>query len=302
MMRFDLNSEQRRIGSAFIASIFFHVLLVVMIDYVDDNKPLPKKDTPKIMDVVLLDDKKSASRKAPKDARTMSNRTASGGSSAQDRQTSQARAPMTGKQNRKQPTPPGQPKTPPPVNMQSRTRLMAKRGAFPDNSQYKKQKKAEKSKKKSKTFRNVPLPNLTPSAMAMAELSRDFERERRLKQKLTKEADIPINTRQAKYAPYAQALVRALEEQWRPGQANYSQHAEEARRALIKLSIDRNGDLAAVELLNPSPIAQINNSAIEAINAAAPFKVLPSSWGLDRVSFYLTFEVIEDKFVFRPAR
>jgi len=180
---------------------------------------------------------------------------------------------------------------------------MAKRGAFPDNNQMKKKPKAEAKKQQAKPLpKNVPMPNLMPSAMALSQLSRDFERERRMKQKLTREADIPINTRQAKYAPYAQSLVRALEEQWRPGQANYEQYAQEARTSLIKLTIEKNGDLASVEILRPSPIPQINNSAIEAINAASPFKVLPSSWGLDRVSFYLTFEVIEDRFVFRPAR
>ena len=177
---------------------------------------------------------------------------------------------------------------------------MAKRGDFPDSSQLKKKPKTDRSKTKPKDPSNVPLSNLMPSAMALSQLSRDFERERRMKQKLTKEADVSINTRQAKYAPYAQALVRALEEQWRPGQANYEQFAEEARRSLIKLTIEKNGDLAGIEILRPSPIPQINNSAIEAINAAAPFKVLPSSWGLDRVNFYLTFEVIEDRFVFRP--
>jgi outer membrane biosynthesis protein TonB len=303
MKKIDLNSQQRRIGSAFIASIALHILLVVIIDYADENRALPKKDTPKIMDVVLLDEKKSPSKKAPKDARTMSNRSATGGSSkAEDNVTRQAKAPMTGQQQPQRPTPPGQPKTPPPISLESRTRMMAKRGAFPDSSQLKKQKKAEKSKQPTKKAANVPLPNLMPSAMALSQLSRDFERERRMKQKLSKEADIPINTRQAKYAPYAQALVRALEEQWRPGQANYDQYPQEARRALMKLTIERDGQLVGVEILNPSPIPQINNSAVEAINAAAPFKVLPSSWGLDRVSFYLTFEVVEDRFVFRPAR
>ena len=302
MKKIDLNSQQRRTGTAFIASIILHILLVVIIDYADENRPLPKKDTPKIMDVVLLDDKKSPSKKAPKDARTMSNRSATGGSKAEDRVTRQAKAPMTGQQKPQRPTPPSQPKTPPPISLESRTRMMAKRGAFPDSSQLKKQKKAEKSKRPAKKASKVPMPNLMPSAMALSQLSRDFERERRMKQKLSREADIPINTRQAKYAPYAQALVRALEEQWRPGQANYDQYPEQARRALMKLTIERNGDLVGVEILNPSPIPQINNSAVEAINAAAPFKVLPSSWGLDRVSFYLTFEVVEDRFVFRPAR
>ncbi len=133
----------------------------------------------------------------------------------------------------------------------------------------------------------------------MAELSRDFARERRLKTMLAHEADIPINTRKVKFAPYAHLLVRALEEQWRPGQANYSQYPVEERRALMRLTIERDGSLGGVEILRPSPIRQLNESAVAAIHAAAPFRPLPRSWGLDRVSFYLTFEVLGDRFVFR---
>jgi TonB family protein len=156
-----------------------------------------------------------------------------------------------------------------------------------------------KPKPKPRPRQPIPIANLMPSSMALAELSRDFERERRLKKMLSREADIPINTREAKFAPYAHLLVRALEEQWRPGQANYREHSAEERRSLIRLTIERNGSLSRVEILRPSPIRQLNDSAVAAIHAAAPFRPLPRSWGLDRVSFYLTFEVVGDRFVFR---
>jgi len=303
-MKYNMNRNQRRVGASLIASIAIHVLLVLLIGVVDEEKPLPKKQTPQVMDVVLLDDeKKTKPEKAPEDARTMSNRSAVGGSSkAEDRVTRQARAPMPAPQQRKpRPAPPKQPKTPPLPKQQQRTQMLAKRGTTADSSKTNKREKQSKKKELvKKKQQQVPMANLMPSTMAMSQLSRDFQREKRMKQKLSREADIPINTKQAKYAPYAHALVRALEEQWRPGQANYQEFAEEARRSLVKLTIESNGDLAGVEILRPSPIPQINNSAIEAIHAASPFKVLPSSWGLDRVSFYLTFEVVEDRFVFRP--
>jgi len=138
-----------------------------------------------------------------------------------------------------------------------------------------------------------------PSSMALSELSRDFERERRMKQMLSKEADIPINTKEAKYAPYAHSLVRALEEQWRPGQADYQKFADQARQVLMRVTIEMSGELGNLEILRPSPIQSLNESAVRAIHDAAPFKPLPSSWGLDRASFYLTFEVVDDQFVFR---
>jgi len=302
-MKYNIKPQQRRIFIALMASIAVHGLLALFIGMTHSEKPLPKKAMPQIMDVVLLDKDKKVAKQTPKDAKTISNRDATGGSKqAEDRVTRHARAPVSGQQRQPTPAPPQQPKAPPPPpTRQQPARMLAKRGAEPD-TQPKPVKKSPpvKRDKPAEPAKQMPLSNLMPSAMALSQLSRDFQRERLMKQKLSREADIPINTRQAKYAPYAQSLVRALEEQWRPGQANYDKYPEESRRSLIKLTIERNGDLVGVEILRPSPIPQINDSAVEAIHAAAPFKVLPTSWGLDRVSFYLTFEVIEDRFVFHP--
>jgi len=301
-MNYKMNPERRRFGVSFAASVSAHILLVVLISMAAVDKPLPKKSMPQVMDVVLLDDKKKSSKKASKDAKTIANISAKGGDrKAQDRVTRKARAPMVGQQRRPKPAPPRQPKTPPTPAQQQRPRMLAKRGPMPDERKSRKIIRPTKEKEPAPPKKQqVPLANLMPSSMALAQLSQDFERERRMKQKLTRQADIPINTREAKYAPYAQSLVRALEEQWRPGQANYKAFPEEARRSLIRLTIEHNGDLGGVEILRPSPIPEINESAIKAIQAAAPFKVLPSSWGLDRVNFYLTFEIVEDRFVFRP--
>lgn len=293
--------QQRRFGISFAASLVVHILLAVFIVTAHHDKPLPKKKQPQIMDVTLLDDKKMPTKKSNNNARTMANRTASGSSrNAHDKTTRMARAPMSGQQRAPRPAPPKQPKSPPPPPaQQQRTRMLAKRGTSPAPKKTVHKLKKARPHKPTKRMKQVPLSNLMPSAMALSRLSRDFARERRMKQKLNREADIPINTKQVKYAPYAHALVRALEEQWRPGQARYDEFSADARQALVKLTIEHDGSLGGVEILRPSPIPQINESAIEAIHMAAPFKVLPTSWGLDRVSFYLTFEVVEDRFVFR---
>jgi len=286
-----------------VASVSCHVLLAMLITWQHIDRPLPKHELPKSMDVVLLNPEKTKPTKPPKKADAISNRTAQGASRrAQDQLTRAARSPMVG-QRRKPPKPvaPQAPRTPPPApkpKPQQRTRTLARRGPMLENTKPPPPKRKPKPKPKLRQ-RPIPMANLMPSSMAMAELSRDFERERRLKKMLSREADIPINTREAKFAPYAHLLVRALEEQWRPGQANYRQHPAEERRSLMRLTIERDGSLGGVEILRPSPIRQLNESAVAAIHAAAPFRPLPRSWGLDRVSFYLTFEVLEDRFVFR---
>ncbi|MDQ6992179.1 MAG: TonB C-terminal domain-containing protein [Mariprofundus sp.] len=296
--------QKRRFGLALSASIAVHLLLALWIGVNYSEKQLEQKNIPQIMDVVLLDEKKKVNKKTPKEAKTIANRNATGGSKqAADRMTRRAKAPLSGQHRQAKPAPPQQRlvKPPSPPVKQKRAAMIAKQGPAPDHrTKPRKKTKHVKKQKNIKPLKQVPISNLMPSAMALSQLSRDFQRERQMKQTLSREADIPINTKEAKYAPYAQSLVRALEEQWRPGQANYDKFGDNARRSLIKLTIDHNGDLVGVEILHPSPIAQINDSAVEAINAAAPFKVLPTSWGLDRVSFYLTFEVVEDRLVFHP--
>ncbi len=304
--------QQQRFTLALAASLAVHLLLAVLFVATEHDKPLPKKETPHIMDVVLLDDHKTPSKKANKDARTISNKNAKGSSSnARDRMTRKARAPMPAKaQQKRAKADPRQtiskqsitkpkPRPAPEKPKEKRSSVIAKRSEKPEHRKPIKTPKAVKKKLVEKPRKQVPLANLMPSAMALSQLSQDFQRERRMKQKLSREADIPINTRQVKYAPYARSLVRALEDQWRPGKAKYEEYSDRARQSLIKLTIEHDGSLGGIEILRPSPIPQINESAIKAIQAAAPFKILPSSWGLDRVSFYLTFEVVENGFVFR---
>jgi len=297
-------TEQKRMSLSFGASLAAHLLLALLIVLVQADKPIPKKKAPEIMDVVLLDPETTPKLTPSKDARTISNRSAEGGSSeARDRHTRSAKSPITGDQQQKPkpalPTPPKQAQMPSPDPNQ-RTRTLAKRDLSLDPSLPPQKPKKPLPKSEQMVPQNIPLSNLMPSSMALAELSRDFERERRMQQFLNKEADIPVNTREAKYAPYMQAMVRTLEEQWRPGgQSEFKKYSEDARRLLMRITIESNGALSNLEILRPSPIEALNESAIAAIHAAAPFKPLPSSWGLDRVHIPLIFEVYEDKFVFR---
>ncbi len=300
----SISPENKRWSSSFVASIVCHVLLAVLITSQHINKPLPKHKTPQSMDVVLLSPEKSKATKKPKKADAISNRNAEGANSkAKDRFTRMAKSPFPGQQKRPlKPAAPQQPRTPPPQptpKPEQKTRTLAKRGPMLEPPKPIKKKPPKKAPKTPPKPPRIPLSNLMPSSMAMAELSRDFARERRLKKMLSREADIPINTREAKYAPYAHQLVRALEEQWRPGQANYRSHSEDERRSLLRLTIEKDGSLGAIEIIRPSPIGPLNDSAVAAIHAASPFRPLPSVWGLDRVSFYLTFEVLDGRFVFR---
>jgi len=292
--------KRRRFSLSFAASVTTHALLALLITWQQVDKPLPRPHVPQHLDVVLLDPETKSSETPPEKMDAISNLTARGGNTqARDRVARRAKSPFAGNKRRQRPTLPQLPSRPKPVpapSSQKRTRTLARRGLSlePDV-----QKRPKKNRTKSKPeLPNVPLANLMPSNMALAQLSREIDRERRLKSLLSREDDVPINTREVKYAPYAKQLVNALEEQWRPGQANYAEYPEQARRAMLRITIENNGDLSKVEILRPSPIHRLNETAIAAIYAASPFRPLPSAWGLDRVNFYLTFEVIQDRFVF----
>lgn len=303
MAELIVSPVRARWSVSFVASIGCHVLLAMFITWQHVKAPLPKHQVPQSMDVVLLSPEASKSDRVPEKADAMSNRNAIGSSKSEDSFTRTARAPISGNTpTPPKPAAPEQPRTPPPPptpKTQQHARTLSAKGPVlePPEPPQKPQKPVKQQPPQAP---RIPLSNLMPSSMALAELSRDFERERRLKQMLSREADVPINTRETKYAPYAHQLVRALEEQWRPGQANYARHNEDERRAVLRLTIEKDGSLGAVVILRPSPIEPLNDSAIAAIHAAAPFRPLPGVWGLDRVSFYLTFEVLEDRFVFRP--
>jgi len=292
---------RRRFSLSLAASLIAHALLAVIITWQSPDKPLPKPKLPEHLDVVLLDPQTKPSEVPPEKADAISNLTAKGSNTqAKDRVSRRAKSPVTGQQKQRMPTAPQLPSRPKPVpapKPEKRTRTLARRGLTLDSTTPKKPTKRQKQKETK--LPDVPLANLMPTTMALAELYRDNERERLLESMLSKEDVVSVNTREVKYATYARQLVAALEEQWRPGQANYSEYPERERRSLMSITIEGNGDLSRVEILRPSPIHQLNDTAVAAINAAAPFRPLPSVWGMDRVRFLLTFEVVEDRFVFR---
>ncbi|MDX8412597.1 MAG: TonB family protein [Mariprofundales bacterium] len=296
----------KRLLWALLASLLLHLVMLAIINIKRDHTPpaQPKKP-PQTMDVVLFKQPQKKIIKKNSTAKTIANQSIVGASKPlQDRITRMARAPIVAPRPMPPRPPAPAPRMPPLPAPRPKKEQRSKRTPPPiihHQVTRKQQPTPRKSKpihKEKPALRPIPLTQLMASSLPFAQQSRHQDRAR-ARPSLRREANIPINTREVKYAPYAHALVNALEEQWRPGQANYAQHQEQDRRVLLKLSIDRDGSLAGVEILRPSPIDKLNASAVQAIHDAAPFRPLPSAWGLDRASFFLTFEVVDDRFVFR---
>jgi len=312
----DRQEIRRRWSFSFTASVLCHLLVAILLTWKLAEQPLPKPKLPETMDVVMLKPEVKPSKTPPKKADAISNKTVRGGNrTAQDRLTRAARSPVIMTKPLPRPSAPRLP-APPPIPPEPKRQMqnLARRKPKPKSKQRqpvlaqrgpepKPESKPRPPKRKRQVQKKPPslprLKNLMPSSTMLAQRSKIFDRERRMKKLMSREAEVPINTRDVRFAPYAQSLVHALEEQWRPGQANYITYPEQARQVFMKITIEGNGDLGKLVIVKPSPIPGLNDSAIRAVHDASPFKPLPSSWGLDRITFNLVFEVIEDRFVFR---
>ena len=302
----NFNIPKKKLLIALLASILVHAFLLWLIQFREAQTPMIEKKPPHIMDVALLDEAAKPNKKADNDAKVIANKNHIGQQqNAQDKANRAAKAPaamqQVPNQNKPLPIAPQMPRNPPVPSPKPKTssRIISRKNdnspsLLPPDKDF-----SEKETAKAKPTPQIPLANLMPSSSALTQLSREFDRERRMKQLLSKEADIGINTRESKYAPYAQGLVRALEEQWRPKDLIVAELAPNERKVLMRVSIGLSGELMDIKILQPSPSAELNESAVAAVYKAAPFKPLPSSWGLERANFFFMFEIVENGFQFR---
>lgn len=305
----EFEIPKKKFALALIASIAVHLLLILFVQFVEKSSPIIEKKPPHIMDVTLLDESANISKEADSNAKIIANKNSVGKQNlANDKVNRAERAPAQAQaepnQNQPKPLAPQMPRTPliPAQQEKVNNRIISRKDddsttLLPSDNDFKDDKKPT-----TKPAPFIPLANLLPSSSALTQLSRDFDRERRMKQLLSKEADIGINTRESKYAPYAQGLVRSLEEQWRPKDLIIAELAPNERKVLMRISIGLSGELLDIKILRPSPSPELNDSAVQAVYKAAPFNPLPSTWGLERANFFFMFEVVEDGATFRTYR
>jgi len=311
------NYEKTRFSVALIASVIVHMLLVWVMVFNKYEPEIREKTTPPIMDVVLLDDTQMPDETPDigDDIKTLSNKKSSGHQlGAQDNKTRAAKSPNANKTQSQQQEPS--------LSKQAKKSEQAKQQDKPQTKiidqnninnpsllsfeQTNDEVKQDNKDKKEVPF--IPLANLLPPSSALAQLSRDFDRERRMKQLMSKEADIGINTREGKYAAYVQGMVGTLEDAWYYAEGTdasldeYFSHNPDssALKILIRISIKHNGELDSFKVIRPSPNPALNESAISAIYGAAPFRPLPSSWGLERINLYFTFDASKNTLTYQP--
>ncbi|MEM7008351.1 MAG: energy transducer TonB [Thermodesulfobacteriota bacterium] len=104
-----------------------------------------------------------------------------------------------------------------------------------------------------------------------------------------KEETVDLSTTEFKYLSYFLKMKRQIESVWT--YPKESQYRGEYGTLFLVFTIRSNGDLEGVQLIHSSGFARLDNEAVRAITAAAPFAPFPKSWGgLEKLNIRATFE------------
>jgi protein TonB len=102
------------------------------------------------------------------------------------------------------------------------------------------------------------------------------------------EGPIPLNTREPKYLSYFEHIKRAIEVVW-----DYPENALKRGiegKLLLEFTILANGALEGPRLVRTSGFADLDEEAIRAVRAAAPFRPIPTHIGRQRLDIIASFE------------
>lgn len=104
---------------------------------------------------------------------------------------------------------------------------------------------------------------------------------------------VRLDTREAKYVPYFETIKRAIEEVWiYPEEALRSRHQG---RLLVEFTVLQDGELEGPRLVRSSGYPELDQEALRAIRAAAPFAPIPPSLGRSRIDIVASFEYYDNR-------
>ncbi|MBF0347821.1 MAG: energy transducer TonB [Magnetococcales bacterium] len=133
--------------------------------------------------------------------------------------------------------------------------------------------------------------NLSPT---LSELNRwDDELREQENSQGGREQTLDLNTSKVRYAVYFSHLKEQIEQGWvYPQQAK---HLSLSGNLRLKFTIGRDGRLLDLKILRSSGESILDESAMRAVQAAAPFAPFPESWQLEKIHVTTTFEYIRRK-------
>ncbi|MBF0174911.1 MAG: energy transducer TonB [Magnetococcales bacterium] len=164
--------------------------------------------------------------------------------------------------------------------------------------------KADKNKEnKKKTTPSVQKDEIISKPLSLSPTLSDINRwddENNIKDQSHhgREQTLDLNTSKVQYAVYFSRLKERIEQGWiYPERAKNLNLSGNLR---LKFTIDRDGNLLALNILRSSGESILDESALNAVKGAAPFAPFPQDWQLEKIHVTTTFEYIRRKILWRP--
>jgi len=98
---------------------------------------------------------------------------------------------------------------------------------------------------------------------------------------------VDLGSSDVKYAAYLSGVKQKILRIWKYPEAAYKM--EEEGVVVVKMSIDANGRLSQVALMNSSGFIHLDSSTLDVARAAGPFQPLPRQYDLSRLHIIASF-------------
>jgi periplasmic protein TonB len=103
-----------------------------------------------------------------------------------------------------------------------------------------------------------------------------------------REDTIDLGSLDIKYVTYLNKIKNRILRIWKYPQKAYENNEEGI--VIVKMSIDSDGSLAGATLVSSSGSAELDESALSVVHAAAPFEPLPEIYNLSRLHIIASFD------------
>lgn len=87
--------------------------------------------------------------------------------------------------------------------------------------------------------------------------------------------------------PWAEAVVGKIQKNWL---ITSVQEIAQKGQVGISVTVEKNGELVSLKVVNPSPVQSFDQDALNAINLSLPFPQLPDDFPQKRLQIYLLFQ------------
>ncbi|MFQ5657629.1 MAG: TonB family protein [Candidatus Methylomirabilales bacterium] len=106
----------------------------------------------------------------------------------------------------------------------------------------------------------------------------------------TDERTVSLETQSSEYAPYLAGVKRRIQRHWyiHP----YVKQVGLTGKLVLFFSIDRDGELARLEISQSSGVSILDEAAVEAVKAAAPYSPFPPMFNFRRLNIIANFQYV----------